>query len=128
LLKLCASARLFSRSIKTICRSFFCSLRLCISCLIKKIASIVDVPGIKPNWFLVMLVTPLKRCSMILSHSFIVWLISLILRKEYCTLVWALLWIMILRKEWCEILNCTSLVLRELDQDTFFIELYLTMS
>jgi hypothetical protein len=24
-----------------------------------------------PNWFSVTLVTPLKRCSMILSHSFI---------------------------------------------------------
>jgi hypothetical protein len=39
-------------------------------CLIKKIASIVDHRGIKP--ILVTLVTPLKRCSMILSHSFIV--------------------------------------------------------
>jgi hypothetical protein len=68
----------FSRSIKTICRSFFYSLHLFISCLIKKIASIVNLSGIKLNWFSVTLVTPLKRCSMIISHSFIVWLISLI--------------------------------------------------
>jgi hypothetical protein len=38
-----------------------------ISCLIKKIASIVDLPDIKLNWFSVTLVTPLKRCSMIRS-------------------------------------------------------------
>jgi hypothetical protein len=45
---------------KTICKSFFCSLYLSISCLIKKIASIVDLLGIKPNWFSVTLVTLLK--------------------------------------------------------------------
>jgi hypothetical protein len=50
------------------------------SCLIKKITSIVDLPDMNPNWFSVTLITPLKRCSMILSHSFIVWLISLIPR------------------------------------------------
>jgi hypothetical protein len=44
-----------------------------------QVAFIVDLPGIKLNWFSVTLVTPLKRCSVILSHSFIVWLISLIL-------------------------------------------------
>uniref|UniRef100_A0A0A9CAE7 Uncharacterized protein n=1 Tax=Arundo donax TaxID=35708 RepID=A0A0A9CAE7_ARUDO len=32
----------------------------------------------KPNWFTVIRVVSLKRCSMTLSHSFIVWLISLI--------------------------------------------------
>jgi hypothetical protein len=67
-------------SIKIIYRSFFCSLYLSISCLIKKITSIVDLTGIKPNYFSVTLVTPLKRCSMILSYNFIVWLISLIPR------------------------------------------------
>jgi hypothetical protein len=53
--------------------SFFCSLYLSISCLIKKIASIVDLPDIKSNCFSVTLVTPFKRCSIVLSHSFIVW-------------------------------------------------------
>jgi hypothetical protein len=33
---------------------------------------LVDLPGIKSNWFLVTFVTLLKRCSMILSQSFIV--------------------------------------------------------
>jgi hypothetical protein len=61
----------FSRSIKIICMSFFYSLHLSISCLIKKIASIVDLPGMNPNWFSVMVVTSPKRCSMIISHSFI---------------------------------------------------------
>uniref|UniRef100_A0A0A9F5A4 Uncharacterized protein n=1 Tax=Arundo donax TaxID=35708 RepID=A0A0A9F5A4_ARUDO len=32
----------------TICGSFFCSLYLSISCRTKKIASIVDLPGMKP--------------------------------------------------------------------------------
>jgi hypothetical protein len=57
---------------ETMCKSFFCSLHLSISCLIKKITFIVDLPDIKPNWFSVTLITPLKRCSMILSYSFIV--------------------------------------------------------
>jgi hypothetical protein len=42
-------------------RPFFCSLHFSITCLIKKIVSIVDLPGIKPNWFSVKLVTPLKH-------------------------------------------------------------------
>jgi hypothetical protein len=62
----------FSRSIKIICMPFFCPLHLSISCIIKKIASIVDLVGMNPNWFSVTLVTHLKRCSMILSHNFIV--------------------------------------------------------
>jgi hypothetical protein len=57
---------------------FFCSLHLSINCIIKKIPFIIDLSGIKSNWFLVTLVTPLKRYSMIISHRFIVWLISLI--------------------------------------------------
>ena len=32
----------FSRSIKTMCKSFFCSLYLSINCRIRKIASMVD--------------------------------------------------------------------------------------
>ncbi|KAG2584029.1 hypothetical protein PVAP13_6KG257630 [Panicum virgatum] len=60
----------FSRSIKTMCKSFFCSLYLSINCRIKKIASM----------FWVTLVTLLRRYSITLSRSFIVWLISLIPR------------------------------------------------
>ncbi|KAG2533702.1 hypothetical protein PVAP13_9NG021651 [Panicum virgatum] len=54
----------FSRSIKTMCKSFFCSLYLSINCHIKKIASMVDLQGMNnPNWFGVTLVTLLMRCS-----------------------------------------------------------------
>ena len=70
----------------TICRSFFCSLYLSISCHTKKMASMVDLPGMKPNWFLVTHVILLTRCSMTLSHSFIVWLINLIPR--YLVQLW----------------------------------------
>ncbi|KAG2614789.1 hypothetical protein PVAP13_3NG008300 [Panicum virgatum] len=70
----------FSRSMKTMCKSFFCSLYLSINCRIKKIASMVDLPGMNPNWFWVTLVTLLRRCSITLSQSFIAWLISLIPR------------------------------------------------
>ncbi|KAG2633944.1 hypothetical protein PVAP13_2NG255803 [Panicum virgatum] len=70
----------FSRSKKTMCKSFFCSLYLSINCRIKKIASMVDLSGMNPNWFWVTLVTLLRRCSITLSQSFIVWLISLIPR------------------------------------------------
>ncbi|KAG2608139.1 hypothetical protein PVAP13_4NG282300 [Panicum virgatum] len=62
----------FSRSMKTMCKSFFCSLYLSINCRIKKIASMVDLPGMNPNWFWVTLVTLLRRCSITLSQSFIV--------------------------------------------------------
>ncbi|KAG2577615.1 hypothetical protein PVAP13_6NG192321 [Panicum virgatum] len=55
----------FSRSMKT---------------MWQKIASMVDLPGMNPNWFWVTLVTLLRRCSITLSQSFIVWLISLIPR------------------------------------------------
>ena len=61
-------------------RSFFCSLNRSITCLIKKIASVVDLLGMKPNWFVDICVVPRRRCSMTLSHNFIVWLINLILR------------------------------------------------
>ncbi|PVH62478.1 hypothetical protein PAHAL_3G304600 [Panicum hallii] len=70
----------FSRSIKTMCKSFFSSLYLSINCRTKKIASMVDLPGMNPNWFWVTLVNLLRRCSITLSQSFIVWLISLISR------------------------------------------------
>ncbi|KAG2564754.1 hypothetical protein PVAP13_7NG024812 [Panicum virgatum] len=70
----------FSRSMKTMFKSFFCSLYLSINCRIKKIAFMVDLPGMNPNWFWVTLVTLLRRCSITLSQSFIVWLISLIPR------------------------------------------------
>ncbi|KAG2661473.1 hypothetical protein PVAP13_1KG506126 [Panicum virgatum] len=69
-----------SRSMKTMCKSFFCSLYLSINCRIKKIASMVDLPGMNPNWFWVTFVTLLRRCSITLSQSFIVWLVSLIPR------------------------------------------------
>jgi hypothetical protein len=38
----------------------------------------VDLPDIKSNWFIKVLVIPLKRCSITLFHSFIVWFINLI--------------------------------------------------
>ncbi|PUZ57818.1 hypothetical protein GQ55_5G459600 [Panicum hallii var. hallii] len=41
----------FSRSIKTMCKSFFSSLYLSINYRTKKIASMVDLPGMNPNWF-----------------------------------------------------------------------------
>ncbi|KAG2655211.1 hypothetical protein PVAP13_1NG546101 [Panicum virgatum] len=62
----------FSRSIKTMCKSFFCSLYLSINCRIKIIASMVDLPGMNPNCLWVTLVTLLRRCSITLSQSFIV--------------------------------------------------------
>jgi hypothetical protein len=68
----------FSKSINIICRSFFCSWCLSISYLIKKIASIVDLSFIKPNWFLETIVSFLKRCSITLFQSFMVWFMSLI--------------------------------------------------
>ena len=60
----------FSRSIKAMCKSFFCSLYLSINCRIKKIVFMVDLLGMNPNWFWVTLVTLLLRCSITLSQSF----------------------------------------------------------
>jgi hypothetical protein len=37
---------------KNICRFLFYSLNRSINCFIKKFASMVDLPGIKPNWSL----------------------------------------------------------------------------
>jgi hypothetical protein len=68
-----------SKSIKTMCKSFY-SLYRSMTCLIKKIASMVDLPSMNPNWFMVICVIPLRRWSITLSHSFIVWLMSLIPR------------------------------------------------
>jgi hypothetical protein len=48
------------------CKSF-CFLYLSINCHSKKITSIVDLPGMNPNWFRVMLVTLLRRCLITLS-------------------------------------------------------------
>ena len=53
------------------CRSFFLSLYRSITCLIKKIASMVDLPGMKPNWLIETRVIALKRYPLTLSHSFI---------------------------------------------------------
>ncbi|KAG2637024.1 hypothetical protein PVAP13_2NG490109 [Panicum virgatum] len=58
----------FSRSIKTRCKSFFCSQYLSINCRIRKIASMVNLRGMNPNWFWVTLVTLLMRCSITLSQ------------------------------------------------------------
>jgi len=44
--------------------SFFCSLNRSITCLIKKIASVVDLPCMKPNWFVDFYVVPRRHCSM----------------------------------------------------------------
>jgi hypothetical protein len=68
----------FSKSIKTMCKSFFYSLYRSMTCLIKKNASMVDLSGMNPNWFMVICIIPLQRCSITLSHSFILWLVSLI--------------------------------------------------
>src|SRR6185503_7844974 len=53
----------FSRSMKTMCKSFFCSLYHSINCRIKKIASMVDLPDMNPNWFWVTLVTLPKEIT-----------------------------------------------------------------
>jgi hypothetical protein len=68
----------FFKSMKTICRSFFYSLYLSISWCSNEIASVVDLSGIKPNWFLVTFGILLKQFSMTLPQSFVVWIISLI--------------------------------------------------
>ena len=39
----------FSRSMKTMCKFFFCFLYLSINCRIKKIPSMVDLPSMNPN-------------------------------------------------------------------------------
>jgi hypothetical protein len=56
------------------------SVSLFVSCLIKKTVSIVDLPDMKPIWFLFI---SLKLCSMALSHSFIGGLISLVPNNYY---------------------------------------------
>lgn len=68
----------FSRSIKNTCNFFFFSLNLSVSCLERKIASIVDLPGINSNKFSKILDSNHRRCSIVLSPNFIVWLINLI--------------------------------------------------
>ena len=55
---------------KTMWRSFFCSLNRSIIFLIKKIASVVGLLSMKPNWFVDICVVPRRRCSMTLSHNF----------------------------------------------------------
>jgi hypothetical protein len=52
------------------CRSFFCSLYYSITCLIKKMAFIVHLLSMKPNWFIVILIIPRERCWTTISHSF----------------------------------------------------------
>jgi hypothetical protein len=59
-------AYVFSKSIKTMCKSFFCSLYRFMTYLIKKTAFMVDLPGMNLNWFMVICVIPLKRCSITL--------------------------------------------------------------
>ena len=44
----------FSRSTKTMCKSFFFSLHLSCSCCNAKTGSVVDIPGLKPNWYSLM--------------------------------------------------------------------------
>jgi hypothetical protein len=58
----------FTKSMKTICRSFFFFyLYRSITCLIKKIAFVVDLPGMKPNWFIETHIILVKPCSITLS-------------------------------------------------------------
>ncbi|KAJ0456144.1 hypothetical protein HanRHA438_Chr15g0710521 [Helianthus annuus] len=56
----------------TICRSRFFSLYFSINLLRMCIASVVDRPGMKPNWFTVTWVSLLSLVSITLSHNFIV--------------------------------------------------------
>jgi hypothetical protein len=59
-------------SMKTMYKSFFYFLYCSITCLMKKMASMVDLSGMKPNWFKEISVIPLRRYSITLSCSFIV--------------------------------------------------------
>ena len=68
----------FSRSTNTRCKSFFRSLYFSISLIKIGIASVVDLPGINPNWFSLITVSRLILFSITHSHSFIVCLRSLI--------------------------------------------------
>ncbi|MFS7977373.1 hypothetical protein Hanom_Chr10g00903231 [Helianthus anomalus] len=56
----------------TMCRSRFFSLYFSISLLRICIASVVDRPGIKTNWFTLTWVSLRILVSIILSHNFIV--------------------------------------------------------
>jgi hypothetical protein len=56
----------FFKSINIICRSFFCCRHLSMSCFIKKILFIVDLPDIKLNWFLKTVVSFIKQRSITL--------------------------------------------------------------
>ena len=63
---------------KTMWICLFFSLYFSCSILNANIGSVVDLPGLNPNWLSAILIISLSLASIILSHSFIVWLISLI--------------------------------------------------
>ena len=65
-------------SLKTTWSSLFFSLYFSCSILNANIGSVVDFPGLNPNWLSAILVISLSLAYIILSHRFIVWLISLI--------------------------------------------------
>ena len=70
----------FSRSINTICSPFCFSRCFSISCRTANIASVVPLPGMKPNCSSPIVVSSLSLLSMILSQIFIVCDISFIPR------------------------------------------------
>ena len=65
-------------STKTTWSSLFLSLYFSCSILNANIGSVVNLPGLNPNWLSAIFGISLKLASIVLSHSFIVWLISLI--------------------------------------------------
>ena len=58
----------FSRSTKTMCKSLFFSLHCSCSCRNAKTGSVVDIPGLKPNWLSLIFTIYLSRASMIRSQ------------------------------------------------------------
>ena len=66
----------FSSSTKTMWSYLFFSLYFSCIILNANIGSLVDLPGLIPNWLSAILGISLSRASIILTHSSIVWLIS----------------------------------------------------
>ena len=52
------------------CKSLFCSLHFSCSCRNAKTGSVVDIPGLKPNWLSLMFTISLSRASVIHPRSF----------------------------------------------------------
>ena len=58
----------FSRSTKTMCKSLFFLLQFSCSCRYSKTGSVVDIPGLKPNWLSLIFTISLSRASMTRYH------------------------------------------------------------